>query len=89
MIPAEGDPVGGALPPHVTGSGDSREVRGWLLPPARAALIQANRPIRVSIPRPATTIAFKVGYTSLSAFNAAFRELTGRTPTEYRASLRP
>jgi transcriptional regulator GlxA family with amidase domain len=36
-----------------------------------------------------TKIAFTVGYTSLSAFNAAFRELTGRTPTDYRASFRP
>jgi len=38
---------------------------------------------------PVTDIAFAVGYTSLSAFNAAFRELTGRTPTQYRASFRP
>lgn len=38
---------------------------------------------------PVTTIAFMVGYTSLSAFNAAFQELTGRTPTRYRASFRP
>ncbi|MHA6619949.1 helix-turn-helix domain-containing protein [Pseudonocardia sp. DLS-67] len=38
---------------------------------------------------PVTKIAFMVGYTSLSAFNAAFRELTGRTPTDYRASFRP
>lgn len=37
---------------------------------------------------PVTTIAFTVGYTSLSAFNAAFRELTGRTPTQYRAGFR-
>jgi transcriptional regulator GlxA family with amidase domain len=37
---------------------------------------------------PITEIAFTVGYSSLSAFNAAFRELTGRTPTEYRASFR-
>lgn len=36
-----------------------------------------------------TTIAHDVGYTSLSAFNAAFRELTGRTPTQYRATFRP
>lgn len=36
-----------------------------------------------------TTIAHQVGYTSLSAFNAAFRDLTGRTPTEYRATFRP
>lgn len=38
---------------------------------------------------PVTMIAFTVGYTSLSAFNAAFQELTGRTPTDYRASFRP
>ncbi len=38
---------------------------------------------------PVTQIAFEVGYSSLSAFNAAFRELTGQTPTEYRASFRP
>ena len=38
---------------------------------------------------PVTKIAFMVGYTSLSAFNAAFQELTGRTPTQYRASFRP
>lgn len=37
---------------------------------------------------PVTSIAFEVGYTSLSAFNAAFKELTGCTPTQYRASLR-
>ena len=36
-----------------------------------------------------TAIAHEVGYTSLSAFNAAFREFTGRTPTQYRASFRP
>ncbi|GLY16833.1 AraC family transcriptional regulator [Kineosporia rhizophila] len=38
---------------------------------------------------PVTQVAFAVGYSSLSAFNAAFRELTGRTPSEYRASFRP
>lgn len=38
---------------------------------------------------PVTRVAFAVGYGSLSAFNAAFRDLTGRTPTEYRASFRP
>ena len=36
-----------------------------------------------------TTIAHRVGYTSLSAFNAGFRDLTGRTPTQYRATFRP
>ena len=38
---------------------------------------------------PITKIAFMVGYTSMSAFNTAFRELTGRTPTQYRISFRP
>ncbi|MDX6358606.1 MAG: hypothetical protein QOH37_1660 [Nocardioidaceae bacterium] len=36
-----------------------------------------------------TAVAHAVGYTSLSAFNAAFRDLTGRTPTEYRATFHP
>jgi AraC-like DNA-binding protein len=38
---------------------------------------------------PVTRIAYTTGYTSLSAFNSAFRELTGTTPTRYRASFRP
>ncbi|WP_420112644.1 hypothetical protein, partial [Pseudactinotalea sp.] len=29
--------------------------QAWLLPPARAALIEANEPIRVSAPQPSTT----------------------------------
>ncbi|RED18404.1 AraC family transcriptional regulator [Pontivivens insulae] len=37
---------------------------------------------------PVTQIAFNVGYNSLSAFNAAFRDLMGVTPTQYRDSLR-
>ena len=36
-----------------------------------------------------TTVAHRVGYTSLSAFNAGFRDLTGRTPTQYRATFHP
>ncbi len=31
------------------------------------------------------SIAFGLGYASLAPFNRAFRELTGVTPTEYRA----
>ncbi len=34
-----------------------------------------------------TTVAHAVGYTSVSAFNAAFRDLTGRTPTQYRETF--
>ncbi|MEZ5935599.1 MAG: helix-turn-helix domain-containing protein [Alphaproteobacteria bacterium] len=36
----------------------------------------------------ATTIAYDVGYGSLSAFNSAFRGQTGKGPGEYRASFR-
>ncbi len=35
-----------------------------------------------------TEIALSVGYNSLSAFNAAFRGLMGKSPTEFRGSLR-
>ena len=34
-------------------------------------------------------IAYQVGYRSLATFNRAFKEVTGRTPTEYRAARRP
>lgn len=33
-----------------------------------------------------TAIAHTVGSTSLSAFTAGFRDLTSRTPTQYRAT---
>lgn len=36
-----------------------------------------------------TEIALDVGYGSLSAFNAAFRDLIGATPTDYRRSFGP
>ncbi|MDC0738868.1 AraC family transcriptional regulator [Cognatishimia sp. SS12] len=56
---------------------------------------QAQRRLRMSraiealatSDRPVTEIAFAVGYNSLSAFNAAFLDLTGQTPTDYRKSL--
>jgi AraC-like DNA-binding protein len=38
---------------------------------------------------PVTQIAMDVGYSSLSAFQAAFRDLVGRSPSEYRASFSP
>jgi AraC-like DNA-binding protein len=36
-----------------------------------------------------TTIAMKVGYTSLSAFNTAFQELTGQTPPTTATASNP
>lgn len=38
--------------------------------------------------RAVADIALCVGYSSLSAFNAAFRAFTGQTPTEFRKGLR-
>lgn len=37
---------------------------------------------------PITEIALSVGYASLSAFNVAFRDFAGRTPSGFRASLK-
>ena len=39
--------------------------------------------------RSVTQIAMDVGYSSLSAFQSAFRDLTGQTPSEYRAGFAP
>ncbi len=39
--------------------------------------------------QPVTQVALAVGYSSLSAFTAAFREMTGQSPAEYRRSFRP
>lgn len=36
---------------------------------------------------PVTEIAMEVGYSSLSAFNTAFRELVAMSPSQYRASF--
>lgn len=35
-----------------------------------------------------TEVAFSTGYNSLSAFNVAFREFMGQTPSDYRKSMR-
>lgn len=43
----------------------------------------------VTTDAPVTEIAFAVGYKSVSSFNAAFREMTGQTPSEYRDTLLP
>lgn len=42
-----------------------------------------------STDRSVTQIAMDVGYGSASAFNAAFRDLIGQTPTEYRRGFTP
>ncbi|WNV85712.1 AraC family transcriptional regulator [Umezawaea sp. Da 62-37] len=60
----------------------------WRAALRRLRLLRAIEELAAS-DTPVTSIAFMVGYSSLSAFNAAFQELTGRTPTDYRASFRP
>jgi AraC-like DNA-binding protein len=60
----------------------------WRAVLRRQRLLRAIEELATS-DAPVTKIAFTVGYSSLSAFNAAFQDLTGRTPTEYRASFRP
>lgn len=42
-----------------------------------------------STDRSVTQIAMDVGYGSISAFNTAFRDLIGQTPTDYRAGFTP
>lgn len=39
--------------------------------------------------QPVSRVAMDVGYSSLSAFQSGFRDLTGQTPSEYRAGFRP
>ena len=53
----------------------------------RIRIIRAVEALAVT-EAPVTEIALEVGYSSISAFNAAFRDLTGKSPTEYRASFR-
>ncbi|HTZ81447.1 MAG TPA: AraC family transcriptional regulator [Stellaceae bacterium] len=47
----------------------------------RAKTLLANPALNI------TDIAFRVGYSETGAFGAAFRRITGRTPTSYRRSL--
>lgn len=56
---------------------------------------QALRRLRMScalerlsdVDRSITEVAYSIGYSSLSAFNAAFRDFAGQTPSEFRASF--
>ncbi len=52
----------------------------------RVRMIRAVEALATS-DAPITEIAMSVGYNSLSAFNAAFRDLTGKSPSAYRATF--
>lgn len=54
----------------------------------RARLIRAMELLATADP-PIIDIAYAVGFTSISAFNHAFRAFTGETPSSYRKRLRP
>jgi AraC-like DNA-binding protein len=58
----------------------------WRQALARIRMMQAVEALAGS-DMPVTEIAFLVGYNSVSAFNAAFRDLLGVSPTQYRASF--
>jgi AraC-like DNA-binding protein len=47
---------------------------------ASACLLLPNENLRIS------EIAFEVGFQSLSQFNRAFKRLSGKSPTDYRAA---
>ena len=59
----------------------------WRQALRRMRMIRAVEALAASS-APITTIAFEVGYGSLSSFNAAFRDFAGVTPSAYRASFR-
>lgn len=58
----------------------------WRAALRRIRVLQAIE-LLASTDDPITTIALATGYSSLSGFQSAFRELTGTTPSEYRASF--
>ena len=59
----------------------------WRQAQRRMRMVAAMERLAEHPELPITEVAFSVGYTSLSAFNAAFREQTDMTPTAYRRSL--
>lgn len=61
----------------------------WRATLRRARLLRAIELLAADDARSIAATAMDVGYSSLSAFNAAFRDLVGQTPTDYRATFRP
>jgi len=59
---------------------------GEILRPLMAGTPSSRR-FRVELVETVTQIAMDVGYSSLSAFQAAFRDLIGQTPSEYRTTF--
>jgi AraC-like DNA-binding protein len=61
----------------------------WRAALRRARLLRSIELLAGDESRSIAAIAMDVGYSSLSAFNAAFRDLVGQTPSDYRATFRP
>jgi AraC family transcriptional regulator len=60
------------------------------LPPHRYHMSRRMERAKILLAKPTvsvTEIAFDVGFSEASSFTAAFRKLTGRTPTDYRRNL--
>lgn len=60
----------------------------WRAVLRRARLLRSIELLAADEARSVASIAMDVGYSSLSAFNAAFRDLVGTTPSQYRATFR-
>lgn len=60
----------------------------WQQARRRLRMIRASETLATTA-LPVTEVALSVGYSSSAAFNAAFRDFAGTTPTAFRASARP
>ena len=60
----------------------------WAQARRRLRMIRASETLATTA-LPVTEVALSVGYASSAAFNAAFRDFAGTTPTAFRASARP
>lgn len=61
----------------------------WRAALRRVRLLRAIELLATDEQPSVAAVAMRVGYSSLSAFNAAFRDLVGQTPSQYRATFRP
>ena len=74
--------------PRATARRFSSDLRmSWSEALRRIRIIRAVEALATS-ENPVTEIAYSVGYNSISAFNAAFRDLMGKNPTEYGATFK-
>jgi len=61
----------------------------WRATLRRVRLLRAVELLAADDGRSVIDVAVRVGYSSLSAFNAGFLDLVGQTPSQFRAGFRP